>query len=76
MRILFSTWEIEESVENVEALGVISLNELVGVVEMDVIPVNTTWIISDWPFKDGEKLHYFYLFYLCWSGINSFKDPC
>lgn len=33
------TWKIEESVKNVETVSVISLNELVGVVIVNVIPV-------------------------------------
>lgn len=34
----FYTWKIEESVKNIETVGVISLNELVGVVVVNVFP--------------------------------------
>lgn len=35
----FCTWKIEESVKNVETVGVVSLNELVGVVNVNLFPV-------------------------------------
>lgn len=35
----FYTWKIEERVKNVETVGVISLNELVGVVVVNVVSV-------------------------------------
>lgn len=35
----FSTWQIEECVQDVKAIGVVSLNEFVGVVVVNVFSV-------------------------------------